>query len=108
MFDEAHPLTQPFSDGKGSHFVSLRRALRVLSEQSFFTFFLSTTCKICQFTPPRGRDASHHINDSRLITPLPFIYLGFDQLMAGRKIFVEYKTLKDVTSLDCIHMGRPL
>ncbi|KAH8991830.1 hypothetical protein EDB83DRAFT_2534946 [Lactarius deliciosus] len=110
VFDEAHPLTRPFeSEGMQSHFVELRRALRVLSDESLFTFFLSTTGKISQFSPPRGRDASHRMNDGELKTPTPFIYLGFDQLMRDRKVFDKYKTLDDVTSLECIaHMGRPL
>lgn len=110
VFDEAHLLTVPFSsEGLQSHFVELRRAIRVFSEASLFTFFLSTTGKISQFTPARGRDHSYRMNDGQLKTPHPFIYLGFDQLMESRKIFNEYKTLERVTSLDCIaHMGRPL
>ncbi|KAH9021392.1 hypothetical protein EDB85DRAFT_2152432 [Lactarius pseudohatsudake] len=89
-----------------SHFVELRRALRVLSDVSLFTFFLSTIGKISQFSPPCGREA---MNDGELKTPTPFIYLGFDQLMRNRKVFDKYKTLDDVTSLECIaHMGRPL
>ncbi|KAH9172091.1 hypothetical protein EDB89DRAFT_2070070 [Lactarius sanguifluus] len=83
--------------------------LVVLSDESLFTFFLSTTGKISQFSPPHGRDASHRMNDGKLKTPTPFIYLGFDQLMRDRKVFDKYKTLNDVTSLECIaHMGRPL
>ena len=110
VFDEAHPLTVPFkNEGVQSNFVELRRALRIFSDEPLFTFFLSTTGKISQFSPPRGRDASNRMNDGGLITPKPFIYLGFDHLMRNRKIFDKYKTLKDVTSLDCIaHMGRPL
>ncbi|KAI9445343.1 hypothetical protein H4582DRAFT_910849 [Lactarius indigo] len=110
VFDEAHLLTVPFKhEGVQSHFVELCRALRILSDMSLFTFFLSTTGKISQFSPPRGRDASNRMNDGELITPKPFIYLGFDHLMKNHKIFDKYKTLKDVTSLDCIaHMGRPL
>ncbi|KAH9174011.1 hypothetical protein EDB89DRAFT_2068265 [Lactarius sanguifluus] len=110
VFDKAHPLTRPFkSEGMQSHFVELRRALRVLSDESLFTFFLSTTGKISQFSLPCGRDASHRMNDGKLKTPTPFIYLGFDQLMRDRKVFNKYKTLDDVTLLECIaHMGRPL
>ncbi|KAH9030052.1 hypothetical protein EDB85DRAFT_1891784 [Lactarius pseudohatsudake] len=101
VFDKAHPLT--------CHFVELCRALRVFSYVSLFTFFLSTIGKTSQFSPPRGRDASHRMNDGELKTPTPFIYLGFDQLMKNRKVFDKYKTLDDVTSLECIaHMGRPL
>ncbi|KAH9169726.1 hypothetical protein EDB89DRAFT_2072721 [Lactarius sanguifluus] len=49
------------------------------------------------------------MNDGKLKTPTPFIYLGFDQLLRNHKVFDKYKTLDDVTSLECIaHMGRPL
>lgn len=112
MSDEAHPLTKPFED-KGtrtwSHFVQLQRALRVFTEMSLFTFFLSTTWKISQFSPSHDRDPSYQMNDGKPKTPHPFIFLGFDQLMGDHKIFDKYKTLEDVTSLECIaHMGRPL
>ncbi|KAH9030051.1 hypothetical protein EDB85DRAFT_1891783 [Lactarius pseudohatsudake] len=96
VFDEAHPLTTPFeSEGTQSNFVELRRALRVLSDVSLFTFFLSTTGKISQFSPPRGRDASHRMNDGELKTPTPFIYLGFDQLMKNHKVFDKWGTSYD-------------
>ncbi len=112
VFDKAHPLTTPFNpEGIQSHssFVELRQALRVFSDELLFTFFLSTTGKISQFSLPRGCDASNRMNDGKLITPNPFIYFGFDHLMRNCKIFDKYKTLDDVTSLECIaHMGRPL
>jgi hypothetical protein len=74
-----------------------------------FTFFLSTTGKISLLNPPRGRDPSNCVNHGELKMPRPFIYLGFDQLMGSRNVFDKYRTLEDVTSLDCIaHMGRPL
>ncbi|KAH9016325.1 hypothetical protein EDB84DRAFT_1276909 [Lactarius hengduanensis] len=108
-FDEAHLLTIPFDESDRSNFVELRRALQTFSTAPLFTFFLSTTGKVSQFTPPRGYDNSNRMNDGRLKIPHPFIYLGFDQLMISRKILDTYKTLLDVTSLDCIaHMGRPL
>jgi hypothetical protein len=109
-FDEAHPLAWPFSEGSTqSNFVELQRAFRVFSTAQLFTFFLSTTGKVSLFTPPRGYDASNRMNDGEFKMPRPFIYLGFDQLMESRKVFDKYRTLEDVTSLDCIaHMGRPL
>ncbi|KAH9168603.1 hypothetical protein EDB89DRAFT_1909184 [Lactarius sanguifluus] len=83
--------------------------VEVNDDASLFTFFLSTTSKISQFSPPCGCDNSNHMNDGELITPTPFIYLGFDHLMRDCKVFNKYKTLDDVTSLECIaHMGRPL
>ncbi|KAH9051699.1 hypothetical protein EDB87DRAFT_1582246 [Lactarius vividus] len=108
-FDEAHLLTTPFNENDQSNFVELRWALQTFSMAPLFTFFLSTTRKVSQFTPPHGYDNSNRMNDSRLKIPHPFIYLGFDQLMISRKILDMYKTLLDVTSLDCIaHMGQPL
>jgi hypothetical protein len=103
--DEAHVLTVPFwGHSAESDYSQLCRALDHLRKLPLFTFFLSTTGKISEFTPPRGFDASGNLD-----TPTPFIHLGFDQLMGSRKILKEYKTLDDVTSLDCIaHMGRPM
>jgi len=110
MFDEAHSLMEPFTTtDTRCHFFALRRVLQTLYEVPMFTFFLSTNGKISQFAPPRHFDASYRMNERKLDTPRPFILLGFDQLMKSRKIFDRYKTLGDVTSLDCIaHMGRPL
>ncbi|KAH9172798.1 hypothetical protein EDB89DRAFT_1850878 [Lactarius sanguifluus] len=82
-FDEAHLLTIPFDESDRSNFVELRRALQTFSTAPLFTFFLSTTWKVSQFTPPRGYDDSNCMNDGRLKIPRPFIYLGFDQLMIG-------------------------
>ncbi len=109
VFDEAHLLTVPFKNGGGSNFVELRWALQTFRTAPLFTFFLSTTGKVSQFTLPRGYDRSNRMNDGELRIPHPFIYLGFDQLMVCRKILDKYKTLDAITSLDCIaHMGRPL
>jgi hypothetical protein len=109
MFDEAHSLTTIFDGSGRSNFVELRRALKVLKKAPLFTFFLSTTGKISQFTPRRGADPSNRMNDGSFETPRPFINFGFDQLMKNRMVTVEFKTLEDVTKLDCIaHMGRPL
>ena len=110
MFDEAHPLMEPFTPTDAQcHFFALRHVLRIFYDVPMFTFFLATTGKISQSTPPRQFDPSERINQGTLTTPNPFILLGFDQLMKSRKIFDKYKTLDDVTSLECIaHMGRPL
>ena len=83
------------------------RALNHLRKLPLFTFFLSTTSKISEFTPPCGFDPSECLNHGNLDAPTPFIRLGFDQLMGSRKILKTYTTLDDVTTLDCIaHMGR--
>lgn len=109
MFDEAHSLTKPFHSGTSRNdFVELRRVLSVLNNVSLFTIFLSTTGKFSQFTPPRGQDPSNRMNYGSFKIPLPFIYLGFDQLVSQR-VFGDYTTIEQVTSLECIaQMGRPL
>ncbi|KAI0292092.1 hypothetical protein B0F90DRAFT_1823220 [Multifurca ochricompacta] len=88
-FDEAHSLTTPFGEHDWrSPFTELRRALQMLEGSPMWSFFLSTSGKITQFSQPRSVDPS--------------------TLMETQKIS-KHNTLKDVTSLECIsHMGRPL
>jgi hypothetical protein len=108
-FDEAQTLATTVDASDESRFVVVRRKLLSLSSYPLFTFFLATAGKITQFARPRGRDSSTRINTGELLTPRPYIYLGFDQLMQGCKVFEQWKTLDDVTSLECAaHMGRPL
>lgn len=113
VFDEAHSLTKPLyanNSTSRNDFSELRRVLSLLNQVSLFTIFLSTTGKISQFTPPRGHDPSNRMNYGTFKIPHPFIYLGFDQLVGSDKMFCDkYKTLNDVTTLECIsRMGRPL
>ena len=108
-FDEAHTLSDSFDLKGQSRFVVLRRKLSLLASNPLFAFFLSTTGKITSFDRPRGQEASNRLNDGKLASPRPYIYLGFDQLMQGQKVLDRWTTLKDVTSMECIaHMGRPL
>jgi hypothetical protein len=94
---------------KETCFVVLCRMLSTLSSYPLYTFFLSTTGRITRFSPPRQSDPSSRINFGTLRMPHPYIRLGFDQLMQSHKIFERWKTLEDVTSLECAaHMGRPL
>ncbi|KAI9430649.1 hypothetical protein H4582DRAFT_2063550 [Lactarius indigo] len=94
----------------GAELSTALKALQIsISSEPLFSFFLSTTGKITQFGQPRGQDASNRINEGKLTTPRPYIYLGFDQLMQSQKVLVRWTTLDHVTSLECIaHMGRPL
>ena len=110
VFDELHALTKTFKPTTTRNdLAELRQALRTLLKETLFTFFLSTTGKISQFTPPHDYDPDNRIYKFPLTIPTPFIWLGFNQLMGKHKIFEKYKTLEHVTSLDCIaHMGRPL
>ena len=93
-FDEAHSLADHWDQITGlSNYTELRRALQVFSVSSLFTFFLSTTGKILQFSPPHVQDPSNRINQGVFTPPRPFIELGFDQLMWNRKVLERYKTL---------------
>jgi hypothetical protein len=108
-FDEAQTLAEIVDKNDESRFIVLRRALSSASSIPLFTFFLSTTGSITQLLHPRDEDPSLRISGGKLSTPPPYIYLGFDQMMQGRKVFERYTSLKDVTSLECAsHMGRPL
>ncbi|KAI9436499.1 hypothetical protein H4582DRAFT_2078772 [Lactarius indigo] len=92
-FDEAHTLADSFDDQNESRFVVLRRILSSISSEPLFSFFLSTTGKITQFGQPRGQDASNRINEGKLTTPRPYIYLGFDQLMQSQKATMGYTAM---------------
>ncbi|KAI0302852.1 hypothetical protein B0F90DRAFT_1816405 [Multifurca ochricompacta] len=109
LFDEAHSLTTPFGEHDWrSPFTELRRILQILRKRPMWSFFLSTSAKITEFSHVHSADPSNRGRQGELIIPQPYIYLGFDQLMQTRKIS-KHSTLKDVTSLECIaHMGRPL
>lgn len=108
-FDEAHTLSQAINDQGESCFVVLRRVLSSISSCPLYSFFLSTTGSVTEFALPREQDPSSRISTAELSTPRPYIYVGFDQLMQKQKIFARWKTLDDVTSLECAaHMGRPL
>ncbi|KAI0263025.1 hypothetical protein BC834DRAFT_331317 [Gloeopeniophorella convolvens] len=109
-FDEAHELTKKFGAGSSlSNFTQLRRALRMLDEGSAYAFFLSTDSKISEFAPTQHRDNSNRVLKGTLVLDKPFSALGFDQLMTSRKIGAAFKTIEDITSMECIaHMGRPL
>jgi hypothetical protein len=113
-FDEAHTLTEHKTSDNQTPFIELRSALKDVDDagesNSFFSFFLSTTSSISKFAMPKDMDNSARmIEDSTLAPSLPFSDLGFDHHMHERKIFDKFKTIEDVTSVECvIHMGRPL
>jgi hypothetical protein len=91
-------------DGLWSRFSELRRALRVIHSFPCFSFFLSTTGKVQQFTP----DAISTLLQEGLLSLIPpFCELGFNQLAEraiGGKATLEY-----VSSLSFMaKLGRPL
>jgi hypothetical protein len=106
VFDEAHTLADSYDHDNESRFISLRRVLHALRSLPLFSFFLSTTGKITQFGQPRGQDKSNRINGGHLVSPRPFVFTGFDQLVGK---FKQGQRLDHVTSLLFIsHLGRPL
>ena len=108
VFDEAHTLADSYDEDKESRFVVLRRILSALGPIPLFSFFLSTAGKVTQFGQPRGQDESDRINGGELVSPRPYVSVGFDQLSSHYK-FRQGQTIKDVTSLRFIsHLGRPL
>jgi len=109
-FDEAHALLGVKQDNSGrSHFTELCWALRLLEKSPSFSFFLSTTSTISEFAIPQDADHSFKISAEGLTLLVPFSDLGFDHLMQDHKIFDKYKTINDVTSVDCIvRLGRPM
>lgn len=112
-FDESHSLTDPFDkddDPRNTHFTQLRRVLRMLYGEPVFTFFLSTTGKISQFTGPRSVDPSSRIAQGMFQLIPPFVDLGFDQWMKHTKIKDDgSSSLEDVSKFEFMAMfGRPL
>jgi hypothetical protein len=106
VFDEAHTLANSYDDDNESRFISLCRVLHALRSLPLFSFFLSTTGKITQFGQPRGHDNSGRINGGCLVSPRPYVFIGFDQLIEK---FEQGQELDHVTSLRFIsHLGRPL
>ena len=112
VFDEAHTLTVYQTRANRTPFIELCSALKdvdaVGKGYSFFSFFLSTMSRISKFAMPKDVDDSARMVHE-FIPSRPFSDLGFDHLMHEHKIFDEFKTIEDVTSVECvIHMGRPL
>jgi hypothetical protein len=109
VFDEAHTLAGTHDTAHDSHesrFVVLRRVLRALSPLPLFSFFLSTAGKVTQFGQVRGEDRSNRINGGTLVSPRPYVSVGFDQLSYK---FKQGQTIQYVTSLRFVaHLGRPL
>jgi hypothetical protein len=87
----------------------LRRALRLIHSLPIFSFFLSTTGKISQFTPFRSVDPSARLSDGELYLIPPYTAVGFDQVMKGHEVQDTSHTIQDVTDLGFMaRLGRPL
>jgi hypothetical protein len=83
MFDEAHTLSNQIAKVDWTVFSELRRAIREIKpsatpeiKPSAFFFFLSTTGKIYQFTPPSHMDPSQRVQKGQLSIMSPFTATG--------------------------------
>ena len=112
-FDESHTLTVAVENTtdeekpKPTYFTCLRRALRALIKHSVFSFFLSTTCNVFQFTLPPKKDPSSRGQEGRLL-PIPsYSDIGFDQL--APKVCENTLKIEDVAKVQfMVKLGRPL
>jgi len=111
-FDEAHPLTSVVASEDGSrysNFSLLRRVLRLMHGSPIFSFFMSTTGKISQFTPAPNVDVSTRIMEDQCYVIPPFVALGFDQLMEGHQVLDGSHTLDEIARDEfMVQFGRPL
>ena len=82
-FDEAHTITEQRSAAGNyswSVFSELRGALRKSHSLPFFSLFLSTSSKICQFTSAVEEDRSMRVAKGKFLDVQPYTALGFDHL----------------------------
>jgi hypothetical protein len=114
-FDESHTLTAGVEDApddrdkpKPTYFTCLQRALRALVRESVFSFFLSTTGKVFQFTSSRRElDPSNRIQEGHLHLIPPYSDIGFDQL--AQKVHENTLTIEEVAFIEfMVMLGRPL
>lgn len=115
-FDEAHALTDSSELEPWTTFTELRRGLHKIYPVWGFFFFLSTTGKMYQFTPPTHVDPSLRMQENMFRSMPPITETGFDMLAmkaldvkTGDKEWDNLTHLEKVTSLRWMaHMGRPL
>jgi hypothetical protein len=92
---------------KPTYFTCLRRALQTLIKHSVFSFFLSTTGKVFQFTFPSEKDPSNRGQGGRLLPIPPYCDIGFDQL--APKVCENTLKIEDVAKVEfMVKLGRPL
>ncbi|KAG6808840.1 hypothetical protein H0H92_002627 [Tricholoma furcatifolium] len=111
-FDECHTLMElRMSQDERDEYHSMYEVLRNLLsdiEGDLFTFFLSTTGKASQLTPPRHYDPSSRVSKQGLILIPPFTDLGFDQLMTDSKLS-RASEIEHVSTLEFMaKFGRPM
>ena len=109
-FDEAHTLTDREGDREDawSNFSELRHVLRALHRFPLFSFFLSTTGKISQFTSAKDEDVSRRVILGQLALIQPFTDLGFDTFAEPLSLEVDWYLENVTTDWHIAHLGRPL
>jgi hypothetical protein len=112
-FDEAHTLTQVASEdedegviGAQSPFSHLRRTLRSIRGENFFSLFLSTTGKITQFTSARAIDPSNRVQTGELSPIPPFTALGWDHLSSPLNL--DSFNFGNIDFQYQVRLGRPM
>ena len=112
-FDEAHTLTQVASEdedegviGAQSPFSHLRRTLRSIRSENFFSLFLSTTGKITQLTSARAIDPSTRVQKDELSLIPPFTALGWDRLCD--RLNPDSFNFRDIGFQYQVRLGRPM
>ena len=112
-FDESHTLTVAVENttdeekSKPTYFTCLQWALRALIKHNVFSFFLSTTGKVFQFTLSPKKDPSNRSQEGRLLPIPPYSDIGFDQL--APKVCENTLKIEDVAKVEfMVKLGRPL
>ncbi|KIM81083.1 hypothetical protein PILCRDRAFT_9111 [Piloderma croceum F 1598] len=112
-FEESHTLTVAVENTtdeekpKPTYFMCLRQDLRALIKHSVFSFFLSTTGKVFQFTLTPQKDPSSRGQEGCLLPIPPYSDIGFDQL--ALKVCENMLKIEDVAKVEfMVKLGQPL
>ena len=112
-FDESHTLTVAVEDitdedkPKPTYFMCLQQAIWALIRHSIFSFFLSTTSEVFQFTFSPPKNPSSHSQEGCLHLFPPYSDVSFDQL--ALKVYKNMLKIKDMAKVEFIvKFGRPL
>lgn len=109
LWDEAHSLTDEINNESWTRFSELRRSLRKIRSQPFFSVFLSTAGKFHLFLPDTQFEASRRISTRTLQLFSPITEVGFDQFAIKVKSTGQLSTLREVASTNHMaHLGRSL
>ena len=110
-FDEAQLLTTRDDSGpldRLTLFAQVRRALHIIRTLPVFALFLSTECKLEEFSTSPQMDSSARIVHDNLTPFAPIVWTPLD-VLAQRITKDKVWTLREVASTyHMAHLGRPL